>query len=112
MIETLIAFTIWANAIRQVPLVPSIPLSQVAQDRAEYLCGHPLNHEGFQMFFVKRGYYPTPYQGENLAIGFSSDKAVQLAWENSPTHRANITDPRFTEVGVGRACGITVELFD
>ena len=40
--------------------------------------------------------------GENLALGpFASDQVVVLAWMNSPGHRANILNSRFTEIGVG-----------
>lgn len=38
--------------------------------------------------------------GENLARGpFSSDAAVVEAWMNSPGHRANILNSKFTEIG-------------
>gem|GEM_PF-4821615 len=37
--------------------------------------------------------------GENLAYGFSSAKSTVLGWENSPTHKANMHDPAFTDVG-------------
>ncbi len=40
--------------------------------------------------------------GENLALGpFADDAAVVLAWMGSPGHRANILNPKFTEIGVG-----------
>lgn len=39
--------------------------------------------------------------GENLALGdFASDQALVDAWMESPGHRANILEPRFTEIGV------------
>ncbi|MBI3088920.1 MAG: hypothetical protein HYY99_01545 [Candidatus Colwellbacteria bacterium] len=42
--------------------------------------------------------------GENLALGpFASDAALVEAWMGSPGHRANILNPRFTEIGVGVA---------
>lgn len=38
--------------------------------------------------------------GENLARGpFTSNAAVVEAWMNSPGHRANILNPKFTEMG-------------
>lgn len=36
--------------------------------------------------------------GENLSEGYQPDKAVD-AWLHSPSHRANILDPVFNEVG-------------
>jgi len=39
--------------------------------------------------------------GENLAMGFfKGDFGVVEAWMNSPGHRANILNPRYTELGV------------
>ncbi len=43
---------------------------------------------------------------ENLALGdFGSDQKLVQAWMNSPTHRANILNPRFIEIGVAAANG-------
>ena len=55
--------------------------------------------------------YKYVHAGENLAIHFSDSKAVIDAWMNSPTHRANIVDQKFTEIGVGTAKG-TYEGYD
>lgn len=45
--------------------------------------------------------------GENLALGnFKNDLDVVTAWMNSPGHRANILDGRFTDIGVGVAFGL------
>jgi len=39
--------------------------------------------------------------GENLALGnYKNDKALVEAWMNSPGHRANILNAKFTEIGV------------
>ncbi len=39
--------------------------------------------------------------GENLILGnFASEKEVVEAWMNSPGHRANILNARYTEIGV------------
>jgi uncharacterized protein YkwD len=39
--------------------------------------------------------------GENLALGgFKDDQAVVTAWMNSPGHRANILNTRYTNIGV------------
>lgn len=39
--------------------------------------------------------------GENIAQGYSSAEAVVNAWMNSPGHRANILNAKFTQIGVG-----------
>lgn len=59
--------------------------------------------------------YPTPKDrlaavnyvweayGENVAMGQRSGREVVAAWMNSAGHRANILNPRYTELGVGYA---------
>jgi len=41
--------------------------------------------------------------GENVAMGQRSAEEVVTAWMKSPSHRANILDPRYTELGIGYA---------
>jgi uncharacterized protein YkwD len=44
--------------------------------------------------------------GENLAMGnFESEDAIVEAWMNSPGHRANILNPKYTQIGVGLILG-------
>ena len=56
-------------------------------------------------YWFDQASYKYVHAGENLAIHFSDSKAVIEAWMNSPTHRANIVDQKFTEIGVGTAKG-------
>lgn len=44
--------------------------------------------------------------GENLAIDFSDSGDVERAWMNSPTHRDNILNDRYTEIGIATAQGM------
>lgn len=44
--------------------------------------------------------------GENLAVNFVQSKEVHNAWMNSPTHKANIIQPKFTEIGIATAEGV------
>ncbi|MDR3343997.1 MAG: CAP domain-containing protein [Oscillospiraceae bacterium] len=39
--------------------------------------------------------------GENLAKGYENPETLVRAWMNSPAHRENILNPRFSEVSVG-----------
>jgi len=55
-------------------------------------------------WFAKNGYTYT-YAGENLAVYFTSAEDVYSGWLASPTHKANIIDPRYNEIGVGVAQG-------
>lgn len=44
--------------------------------------------------------------GENIALGnFKDDKDLVQAWMNSPGHRANILNSRYTEIGIGAEKG-------
>ncbi len=43
--------------------------------------------------------------GENLAIDFSELELVHQAWMNSPTHKENIINPKYKEIGIGIASG-------
>ena len=50
--------------------------------------------------------YRFKYAGENLAVNFVDSTDVERAWMNSPSHRANILNDNFTEIGVATAEGI------
>lgn len=43
--------------------------------------------------------------GENLAVNFTDSKDVTEAWLASPTHRANIMNANYTEIGIATAKG-------
>lgn len=68
---------------------------------------------------VKNGYfdhfgpdYQTPWQfmekagyhyelgGENLAVGFISHEEIVKAWLDSPSHRQNLLEPNFEDIGI------------
>lgn len=54
------------------------------------------------IFVTAQGYV---YQklGENLAAGFTSESATVAGWMASPSHRENLLDPVFSDVGFGFA---------
>jgi len=49
--------------------------------------------------FIRGEGYNYTYAGENLAKGFTTSYDAVKAWMKSPTHRANILSPNYTEVG-------------
>lgn len=55
-------------------------------------------------FFDTAGYIYL-YAGENLAEGFVDNVAVMNAWMNSPTHKQNILNAQFSEIGIAFAYG-------
>lgn len=50
--------------------------------------------------FFKEVGYRYLYAGENLARDFSSPEAALAAWMVSPTHRENILNPKYQEIGI------------
>lgn len=59
-------------------------------------------------FITKQG-YDYEYAGENLAKGFTTSEAVHTAWLNSPTHRDNLLNPYYDEVGIAVLYGEVVK---
>lgn len=69
--------------------------------------------------FIINSNYDYIYAGENLAKDFSNNSDVISAWMNSPTHKANILNTNFQEIGIaivngslnGKETTIIVQLF-
>lgn len=57
-------------------------------------------------FWFEKNGYDYKYAGENLALGFTSLEKEHQAWMDSPTHRKNILNPNYKEIGVAVAQGI------
>lgn len=57
-------------------------------------------------FWLRLVGYKYRAAGENLAVHFDDSGAVNAAWMASPSHRANIINSEFTEIGIGTAVGI------
>ncbi len=55
--------------------------------------------------FINGAGYSYTKAGENLAYGFSSSDTTVNGWMNSPTHKDNLLDSDFVEVGFGFANG-------
>lgn len=52
-------------------------------------------------YFVEQAGYSYSKAGENLAYGFGTSSETITGWMNSPTHKDNMLDGSFTEVGFG-----------
>jgi len=71
-----------------------------AQDMIEKNYFSHLSPEGIDpWYWLKKVGYNYQYAGENLAVGFIDSEEVYRAWYNSPTHRANLLNPNYQEVG-------------
>lgn len=55
-------------------------------------------------FFKESGYKFTQ-AGENLAKSFQTPDGVVKGWMNSPTHRANILNPAYRDIGISAVDG-------
>lgn len=51
-------------------------------------------------FFLSFG-YKYKYAGENLARDFSNANDAVNAWMNSPSHRENVLNPNYKDIGIG-----------
>lgn len=60
---------------------------------------------------IVRQCFPCSCAGENLAMGMGTAENVHKALMDSPTHRKNILDPRFSRIGIACYDYVCVELF-
>lgn len=56
--------------------------------------------------FILAQSYDYSYAGENLAKNFNSSKEVVDAWYNSPSHRENLLNKNYTEMGFAVVNGV------
>lgn len=92
------------------PLATSTALMASAQRKAEDMVTRSyFDHttpDGARFWtFIDAVSYPYAHAGENLGVHFSTAEGLVDAWLNSPTHRANLLDPQFDEIGIGLAYG-------
>lgn len=93
------------------PLVRNATLDRAATLKAEHMAEH-----GYFAHFSPAGVspwhwfqeagYAFVHAGENLAVFFTDSDEVVDAWMASPTHRDNIMDGDYREIGVGTARGV------
>lgn len=87
------------------PLQINEKLNQAAVAKAQHMFGEQYwahsSPTGIQPWtFIKNAGYVYKYAGENLARDFDSTGEMMVAWMNSPTHKENIVNPNFTEIGL------------
>lgn len=51
-------------------------------------------------FWITESGYQYRYAGENLARDFANAPDIVKAWMNSPTHRDNLLNPKYQDIGV------------
>ncbi len=91
-------------------LVVNPVLTEAARMKAEHMAKYSyfahVSPDGLDpwYWFYRAGYTFTD-AGENLAVNFSDSEDVVKAWMNSPGHRANILNGKFTEIGIAAVRG-------
>ncbi|MDE2399778.1 MAG: hypothetical protein KGL67_02095 [Patescibacteria group bacterium] len=93
------------------PLTENSLLTQAAQLKANDMAtrgyfAHTSPDGKTPWYWLDQVGYDYSMAGENLAVNFFESQDVAQAWMNSPTHRANIVKPNYTEIGIGVANGI------
>jgi len=91
------------------PLTANQLLSKAAYDKAHAIInsqkfGHNIIGEKFS-HWIKESGYQYSYIGENLAVDFYTNEGIMKAWLKSPTHRKNILNEKFSEIGVAVVSG-------
>ena len=92
-------------------LLVSSKLSQAAQAKADDMMqaqyfSHTTPSGLTPWEWFKKVGYQYKYAGENLAVHYNQAEDVEEGWLASPSHRANIVNPHYTEIGVGVSTGL------
>ena len=90
------------------PLVLNDKLTEVACARAEEIAwsgehSHRRPNGRTCFTILKDAGFDSGYAGENIGWGYETPQEVCQAWKDSETHRKNILDPEFTQIGIGVA---------
>lgn len=93
------------------PLTESAALDSAAQQKADDMLSkqyfaHTSPDGITPWYWPLKNNYLYMYAGENLALGFSDAQSVEAAWLASPTHRANILNSKYKNIGIGIAQGM------
>ncbi len=94
-----------------VPLKYNATLSQSATAKAQDMFksnywAHNSPEGKTPWDFFKSAGYQYSVAGENLAKDFYDTEGLIKAWMSSPTHRDNIINPKYQEIGIGVVNGI------
>ena len=110
-----VAFLALLNDYRQQHGLQPVVLTQTLGAAADHHSlemagGAPFAHslaDGTSPYdnMTNHGYTAGTYRGENIAGGNAGAHDTFVQWQNSPDHNANMLDPNFAAVGVGRAYG-------
>lgn len=98
-------------ALNVAPLTRSPVLDHVASLKADDMStkeyfAHTSPEGVTPWYWFQKVGYVFLYAGENLAINFTDSKEIEDAWLNSPSHRANLLNINFKEIGLATVSGV------
>lgn len=102
------------NQARQQQNLSPLSLNQDLNEAAGLKAADMVNKDYFDhtspsgltpWHWFKQAGYKYSFAGENLAMDFWESRSVFNAWMASPTHRANILNPHYTEMGLAVTTG-------
>ncbi|MCX6811291.1 MAG: CAP domain-containing protein [Candidatus Berkelbacteria bacterium] len=101
------------NTEREVRGINTLTFNSRLQTAAQWKADDMIQKDYWEHFhngkspwdWIKEAGYDYIDAGENLAIDFTELEPMHQAWMNSPTHRDNIVNYKYKEVGVGIAKG-------
>lgn len=87
------------------PLRPNFQLDAAAADKlSDMLSNNYFAHTSptgvSPWSWIKKSQYVYSVAGENLAIGFFNANDTVLAWMNSPSHKANLLNVQYQDIGI------------
>lgn len=87
-------------------LVPNADLSRAAKEKADDMFrndyfAHTSPQGLTPWHWIEEAGYGYHYAGENLAMNFTDAEKQHRAWLESASHRKNILNPNFSEIGIG-----------
>jgi hypothetical protein len=93
------------NANNLPPLKSNYELDLAAQEKLDDMIkngyfAHTSPSGVTPWYWFKDVGYSYTTAGENLALGYSTAQATVQAWMNSPSHRANLLNTKYEEIGV------------
>jgi uncharacterized protein YkwD len=110
------------NGLDELLISPT--LNNVANRKAQHMISYGyFSHNSptgtDPWYWFEEAGYDYKYAGENLAINYETAEKQQAAWMKSPTHRENILNLNYKEIGIATATGyinnkpatITVQIF-